>query len=86
MVDPTQTTHPQPYDLVRLHPGNPLGIPAGTTLIIADTVDSTIGLYEVWHLDSHPDYQDWAAAVTAADIALITRAEAGAVRTWTPAP
>ncbi|MFF3726875.1 DUF6211 family protein [Streptomyces erythrochromogenes] len=77
---------PQPYDQVRLNPAA-AGITPGTVVVIADTVDDEPGAYVVWHLEDHPDYQDWAATVTAADIHTITRITAtGDVRAWTPSP
>lgn len=84
MVDPH--TEPQPYDLVHLRPGNEAGADPATPLILADTIEDQPGTYVVWHLDTHPRHQDWAAAVTAADIATITRHERGSVHTWTPSP
>ncbi|MFC9816082.1 DUF6211 family protein [Streptomyces virginiae] len=80
---------PQPYDQVRLHPApaHTHGIDPTTTLVIADTVDGQPGTYVLWHLDTHPDHHDWAAAVTTADIHTLTRiTTAGDVRTWTPSP
>ncbi|MFF5808243.1 DUF6211 family protein [Streptomyces sp. NPDC012746] len=85
MVDPQISDAPQPGDLVHLHPGT-AGTDPATQLIIADIVEDEPGTYVLWHLDSHPDYQDWAAAVTRSDIALIIRTAPGSVRTWTPSP
>ncbi|MFE5827301.1 DUF6211 family protein [Streptomyces erythrochromogenes] len=86
---PTERTphgRPQPYDQVRLNPAA-AGIAPGTVVVIADTVDDEPGTYVAWHLEDHSDYQDWAAAVTAADIHTITRiTDTGDVRTWTPSP
>ncbi|MFG2753918.1 DUF6211 family protein [Streptomyces xanthophaeus] len=87
MVDPQSPTEPQPYDLVRLHPANTADTSPDTALIIADTVDNHPGTYVVWHLQDHPDHQDWAATVTRTDIATITRSTTtGDVHTWTPSP
>lgn len=73
---------PQPYDLVRLTPGNRAGVPSDTVLTVADTVDDKPGVLEVHHQTDHPDYLDWAAAVTAGDIATVIRVTAGTIETW----
>ncbi|MGW1674581.1 DUF6211 family protein [Streptomyces sp. NPDC002324] len=77
---------PQPYDLVRLSPGNRFGLPADTLLTVADLVDDEPGVLEVHHQYNHPDHLDWAAAVTAEDIATVIRVTAGTVETWSLHP
>ncbi len=72
MLDDTQPSaeprEPRPYDLILLHPGRHGACPL-TPLIIVDTVDGEPGSFEVHHLETHPDYWDWAATITADDIA-----------------
>lgn len=87
--DPTTPTGPEapaPYDLIRLVPGNPLGVDPGTLLIIADTVDNAPGVYEVHHQDTHPGYMDWAGAVTVEDIATVLRITDTTAYSWSPRP
>ncbi|WP_331718304.1 DUF6211 family protein [Streptomyces sp. NBC_00134] len=63
-------------DLVRLRPGNPQGTDPRDWLMVVDLVEHLPGVFEVWHQPDHPDHQDWAAAITAADVAEIIRADA----------
>lgn len=90
MVDdpttPAGPSDPRPYDLVRLIPGNRLGIDPRTVLTVADTVDNAPGVFEVHHQDDHPDHMDWAGAVTTADIATIVRITGTTAHSWSPRP
>ncbi|WP_033287063.1 DUF6211 family protein [Streptomyces sp. NRRL F-525] len=90
MVDPQHppagTRDPQPYDFVRLHPGNRLGIAPEVLLTVADVVDNAPGVLEVHHQTDHPDYMDWAGAVTADDIATVVRITGATAHSWSPRP
>ncbi|WP_125264848.1 DUF6211 family protein [Streptomyces alboflavus] len=77
---------PQPYDLVQLIPGHPLGVSPDVLLTVADTVDGAPGLVEVHHQHDHPDYWDWSACITAADIAVIIRHTDGTAHRWSSRP
>ncbi|MEU1133346.1 DUF6211 family protein [Streptomyces sp. NPDC005900] len=62
---------PQLGALALLHPGGHHGLDAHTMVMVVDTVDTPEGAVVVWHLPDHPDYWDWAATITAADVASI---------------
>lgn len=88
MVSQPAGTHgheaPAPYDIVILKDGAPIGAAPLEPLMVADIVEHAPGVFEVHRLEGHPGYADWAAAVTVADIELITRITQGAARSWTP--
>ncbi|MFF1560933.1 DUF6211 family protein [Streptomyces sp. NPDC058279] len=84
MLDPTATDRPQPYDHVHLRPGNPLGAEPATPYLVVDVLDTHPRIYELWHLPDHPRHQDWAGAVTLADITLAIRVTTDDTRIWAP--
>ncbi|MFZ3552497.1 DUF6211 family protein [Streptomyces sp. 4.24] len=86
MVDPHQTSEPQPGDLVRLHTDNTAGADHHTPFQIVDLVEDQPGHHVIWHLADHPRHHDWAATIPTTDIAVATRITRGDTRTWTPAP
>ena len=77
---------PQPYDLVRLTAGNRFGLSPEVLLTVADIVDNAPGVLEVHHQQDHPDYMDWAAAVTVDDIAVVIRVTGTTAHSWSPNP
>ncbi|MFM9625099.1 DUF6211 family protein [Streptomyces turgidiscabies] len=83
---PTGTPDPQPYDLVHLRPGNQLGIAPEVLLTVADLVDNAPGVLELHHQAGHPDYMDWAGAVTVDDIVTVVRITGTAAHRWSPHP
>ncbi|MET9676371.1 DUF6211 family protein [Streptomyces sp. NPDC006482] len=84
MVDDQPSTapeQPQPYDIVYLRTGNRLGIAPETPLTVAD-FGPAAGVWELHHQEQHPDYWDWAAAVTTSDIATVLRLSPQSARSW----
>ncbi|GGX36416.1 DUF6211 family protein [Streptomyces chryseus] len=77
---------PQPYDIVTLKAGNAAGVSPATPLVIVELVEHSPGVLEVYRMKDDPAYQDWAAAITAADIEIITRYSGTGVRQWAPTP
>ncbi|MGW2793610.1 DUF6211 family protein [Streptomyces sp. NPDC001251] len=90
MLDDPQASPDQPailpYDIVTLRPGNRLGIDPAALLTVVDIVEDTPGAVEVHHQQDHPAYWDWAAAITADDVADVIRATAGTVERWSLHP
>ncbi|MEU5959242.1 DUF6211 family protein [Streptomyces sp. NPDC047525] len=66
---------PELGDFVRLRPGGRHGLAAGTWAEVVDIAEHAPGVLEVWHQKGHPDYWDWAAAITAADVVDIIRTD-----------
>ncbi|MDJ0344258.1 DUF6211 family protein [Streptomyces sp. H10-C2] len=76
---------PLPFDTVTLCPGNSAGVEAGASFVVADLPPEAVAdTYELNHTDDHPAYWDWAATVTIADIATVTRCTDAGPVTWTP--
>ena len=74
---------PYPGDLVRLRAGHPSGADPHQDLLLADWHDEDQDVYLLYLPDTHPDYWDWAATATLADIAVLTRQTAAGARSWT---
>lgn len=81
---------PRPGDFARLRPSNTISADPHETFILADYIDpygndatSDEEHWVIYRPTEHPQYEDWASAVPASDIAQLTRVTVSGPRTWT---